>query len=572
MRNISIIITLTIFSIKGYSQRNIVTGPVFGAAPFYVQVTAPICEDATDGLEFVWGDDFNGSSLDLTKWKVGWHWGLTYGTTCWADANQISFTGNSIKLGLNYNPANIPGSGNRDYAAGVISTPNEEYGYGYYEIRCKIPSISKHHPAFWLFGNCAQEIDVFEFVGLDKIESSSTPGADNLSICNPHKNAWYIPRECAAANPIMTYHSPEPSCNGQTVIGQRRSQGRTFQYSEWDVNPTPFDINHGCQYSQTVDVSFHDDWHTFGMKFGPEGITWYIDGVAKLTEYRYYTAQTIYDPATHEYYPGNYTPITNLADFCSNNSTDPIYEQVNLPNNSIKMSVILENFRDPDAYFNGYNLFDFVNNYTNWSEGFLEIDYFKYYRFSECNKNLEFCNTTQLSNYFNNVKAKNITLKAGCTITPSTNLDLKAIEEIKILSEFSSPSGFSAEIKNCIDGSIQRMANTAPASDSGNYLEPKRTILNKSTISEQTVASENELYYDNRFVIYPSPSNGQFIVKTTNNADKQLNILNNLGVIVYSNKFSSENCNLNLNLASGIYFVEIINNGIKSQQKIIIEN
>src|ERR1700740_715805 len=179
-----------------YSQRSI-TEKTTDGPPNYVPVQNPDCSSSnytfTHDLYLAWSDEFNGTSLDLQKWKVGEPWGIIYTGTdpmpVWADPNEISFTGNSIKLGCNYNPnTNIPNGSNiesRNFSTGIISSL-EQFGYGYYEISCKIPRIAKHHPAFWAYGDCNQEIDVFEFVGIDYIASHQNIGTpDKLSGCTP---------------------------------------------------------------------------------------------------------------------------------------------------------------------------------------------------------------------------------------------------------------------------------------------------------------------------------------------------------------------------------------------------
>lgn len=581
MKNkIIIIFVLLNFILK--AQRSITESPNAGAAPNYLLAPnlTSVCNDMSDDLYLAWSDEFNGSSLDLNRWKVGWHWGLTYGPSCWADANQIHFTGNSVKFGVNNSPANIPdGNGGtvyRQYAAGAIST-EEEWGYGYYEIRCKIPYISKHHPAFWLYGACAQEIDVFEFGGKERIESTNTPGHDQLSVCIPHKNYWYIPKECAAAQPVMTYHTPPTYDNNgvecpYSVGGGRRSLGRTLNYQTWDVDPTPWDPTVGCIYEQEVDVDFHNDWHTFGMKFSPEGIFWYIDGVCVVSEYRFFTATSVWNPIIQDY-TTVYFPIMDLKNACQNNSSATIYEQVNLPTDKIKMSIILENFRDPDNWFLGYNLFDFINNWTDWPDGFLEVDYMRCYQFTQCNKDLDFCQNSQLNLYANSVKARNITFNSGCSINSPTqypySLNLKALEEVKILSEFAtnSSSEFSAEISTCNNGNILRAVNT-------NKIDTMEIIKHYNPqLFEQkaTQVKDNGFNEYINFTIFPSPSYGEFTIKTDNFNEKTLKIISNLGGTVYSTKFNTEQIQLNLNLNSGLYFVEIMVDGIKQQKKLIIQ-
>lgn len=50
-----------------------------------------------------------------------------------------------------------------DYTSGMIYS-NRKFGYGKYEIKCKLPKGKGFWPAFWVFGGPDyNEIDVFEF-------------------------------------------------------------------------------------------------------------------------------------------------------------------------------------------------------------------------------------------------------------------------------------------------------------------------------------------------------------------------------------------------------------------------
>jgi len=574
MKIITIFFLLTSFALN--AQRKITASPDAGAPPYYVRVydLSPAYNNLANDLYLAWSDEFNSTSLD-NRWRIGWSWGLTYGAgSVWADANQIKFTGNSIKLGVNNKPNTVPDPGNSSnsfycqYATGVIST-KETSGYGYYEVRCKIPYISKHHPAFWMFGGCSQEIDIFEFNGISTPAIQSTnspPSQDKLGTCIPHVNSWFMPTEVGLANPIMTYHSAKPTGCTFPVGNGRRDLGHTLEYSWWDVKHTASNFSQGCEYQKEIDVDFHNTWHTFGMKFSPEGIFWYIDGICVISEYRFFYNNN-----------GFYFPITDLNNHFQNNPSANVYEQKNLPNDNIKMSIILENYRDPDSWFNGYNLFDFINNWTDWPEGFLEIDYIRVYQFSQCNTNLDFCNYNQLNLYNNSVKAKNITFKSGCIMDlnsqpqPPYTLNLKATEEIRILSEFSTNPNleFSAQISVCNSntGKILRTSNN----EHMDTLEMLKHY-NPTLFEKKAKSPENYIFnpYVN-FIVFPSPSKGEFIVKTDNSNEKTLNIISNIGAIVYSTKFNPEQIHLNLNLVSGIYFVEIIADGIKQQKKLVIQ-
>ena len=73
---------------------------------------------------------------------------------------------------------------------------------------------------------------------------------------------------------------------------------------------------------------------------------------------------------------------------------------------------------------------------------------------------------------------------------------------------------------------------------------------------------------NNRFNIYPNPSNGKFIVMTENNV--KIEILNILGNIIYqSNNSSTQEIDLSF-VENGIYIININSENERFTEKIII--
>lgn len=139
-------------------------------------------------------DEFNSGTINTNKWNTknlfGYPFDRMHDETDISDGNlnhelQI-YTDNNIIFEIDpvnssneflvlraieekvyYKNSNIyysdPGTPRyeEDYSSGYIETTNN-YQYGKYEIRCKVPNGKGFWPAFWLFGGC--EIDVFEFM------------------------------------------------------------------------------------------------------------------------------------------------------------------------------------------------------------------------------------------------------------------------------------------------------------------------------------------------------------------------------------------------------------------------
>jgi beta-glucanase (GH16 family) len=133
-----------------------------------------LCSSGSWELSF--SDEFDGNALDLDKW-ISWFPYSDNGTDqcefCRTHGNegQIYFDENveesssTLKLiakretGKWYNTE-------KQYSSGMIHS-KETFGYGRYEIRCKLPVGMGFWPAFWMFGNKATELDVFE-IGTQK--------------------------------------------------------------------------------------------------------------------------------------------------------------------------------------------------------------------------------------------------------------------------------------------------------------------------------------------------------------------------------------------------------------------
>ena len=120
----------------------------------------------TKNLKLVWNDEFNGTTIDATKWKVPpEHW-LRQGGSYWSSANNKMTGTGQLKLSVTERNGKV--------YCGALRTHNLfDKKYGYFEVRCKVPQMKGGWAAFWMMpygnkpgnaGNDGTEIDIFESI------------------------------------------------------------------------------------------------------------------------------------------------------------------------------------------------------------------------------------------------------------------------------------------------------------------------------------------------------------------------------------------------------------------------
>ena len=196
-------------------------------------------EVTINGITYVetFCDNFDGDSLDETKWEYCPEWDRQGGGSHW-NVNNVSLDGNgNLLLKADY----IEGSD--ALQCGAIRTRGKfEQTYGYFEIRCKFQTKDGFWSAFWMMplvnsdeiigGSDGAEIDIFEQVNINK-----------------------------------------PSANGKS---------RTFDHVvHWDG----YDSNHrSVAKNLKADVDIYDgEYHTFAVDWSKDAYEFYVDGQLSAT-------------------------------------------------------------------------------------------------------------------------------------------------------------------------------------------------------------------------------------------------------------------------------------------------
>jgi beta-glucanase (GH16 family) len=191
--------------------------------------------DAPDKGRLLLNEGFNGTTLNTDNWSPCYEWSAN-GCTNQGNHELEWYVPGQVKvadglLTLEAKPQSITGIDNKrfHYVSGMISglSPDRtlfSFKYGYVESRVKIPKGQGLWPALWMLPASRAslpEVDIFETVG----------EAPNVAALHTH---WLK--------------------NGKNVGSGTNYQGPDFSAG----------------------------WHTFGLEWKPDSLTWYVDGVARL--------------------------------------------------------------------------------------------------------------------------------------------------------------------------------------------------------------------------------------------------------------------------------------------------
>lgn len=169
----------------------------------------------------IFSDEFNGTSLDTTKWNA-----TSYNSDALNAFNpaMVSVSGGNLVLQMEH----IPWLG-QEYSGGQVDTDHKfTVTYGYLEARLKPPKGSGFHASWWLWPDdniWPPELDIVEFRG-------------------------YLP--------------------GNANTGQL-----------WFDSTQPNNLDGAAMHCNYDIADFTTDFHTFGLFWSSEVLIWYIDGIER---------------------------------------------------------------------------------------------------------------------------------------------------------------------------------------------------------------------------------------------------------------------------------------------------
>lgn len=253
---------------------------------FKKEITNPI---EKDGWELIFNDEFNSDILDTDKWTTHQYWGNIQNGTMWVP-EQISFKdGECLLTSDNYNGPNPvkDHTGTPQHIntiSGTITTNPSLYKmYGYYEIRCKVPQGGiKYWPAFWFSTkeSWPPEIDQFEYMGAGN-SGRMTMTYHWLDDKPNWDEMWGLIEECHIKGYLPIILS---TINDNIKYMQNPNEPPPWSADKQIYIDKLISLRiHKMHVSGLNGMDFSEHYHTYGMKWEKNRITWYFDNLVVKT-------------------------------------------------------------------------------------------------------------------------------------------------------------------------------------------------------------------------------------------------------------------------------------------------
>ena len=131
----------------------------------------------------VWGDEFNGTTLNRSKWDYNYYWGDSHNHAAYMRSDHVTVADGILTLKATPGIPSGENQWNNDYymgyTSGAINCANHyamNQDDGYVEARMKLPGYGGTWAAFWMLsktGKWPPEIDIMEHPINDSIHANS---------------------------------------------------------------------------------------------------------------------------------------------------------------------------------------------------------------------------------------------------------------------------------------------------------------------------------------------------------------------------------------------------------------
>ena len=178
---------------------------------------------STTSSMLVWSDEFNGSSVDTSKWSYetgtgSWGWGNNEQQYYTSRSDNAYVSGGALHI-----KAKKESYGGMNYTSARLITKGKfSFTYGYVEARLALPSCQGIWPAFWMLG-----------ANIDSV-------------------GW-------------------PACGEIDIMEAVNAENKTYSTCHWDNNGH---ANYGLS-TGTFDIT---QYHTYGMQWDNQYIRMFVDG------------------------------------------------------------------------------------------------------------------------------------------------------------------------------------------------------------------------------------------------------------------------------------------------------
>lgn len=218
-----------------------------------VTVTAAIPAGAEKpGYSLVWNDEFDGTTLDASKWdyQIGTrdNYNGATGPDFWGNSEMQYYTQDSVSVSngsLVITATKREMDAGRTYKSGRIVTRDKaSWKYGYFEAKMKTPTGNGMWPAFWML-----------------------PQPDGSYGTNNIYGGW--------------------PANGEIDIME--AKGRLLNKVDTTLHYGPIGTEGAASWTSKYNTSEFtlssntDQWHTYAVEWTSTYIKWYVDGIVAMT-------------------------------------------------------------------------------------------------------------------------------------------------------------------------------------------------------------------------------------------------------------------------------------------------